>query len=485
MFRAQHQPLVTPPRRAARRVGKGMALGIGLLCAGLAVSAMARDPSGSDLEALKYYYTQNNQTAVDAELRRLKIQFPDWTPPVDLSTLVNRADDLGVDQLYALVAAGQYSDAEDKIAQTRAAHPDWQVPTDLIALLNIGRAQASFDSAIRSSDVTGAERVANAAPELISCDRVNNVWLLGQGRAAQGDIDYATRLFTRVVQTCTNFDEVKATIQKTQVLGATDVASAMIETALNRFPGRSIEINQLRPVTVLSGAAPADQAPTAPVLTTAPPPAAEPAPTAAQAPTQAPTQTKTAAAPVAKPKPSTKPPATRTSANLDAATQPRSGTTDCARATGSAALGWCAYDANRPLEALTYFQSAERGGNAAATRDARFGQALSYLKLGMTENAAAVAAATPLTDQQRRDVESIILDQRAVAAFKAHRFQKAIDYIDAYEQVARYERRDLAILRAFALMELGNTVAAHEAFARLDAQLSTPETRKGLRDSAK
>ncbi|NBO21580.1 MAG: hypothetical protein EBU97_06585, partial [Rhodobacteraceae bacterium] len=136
-------------------------------------------------------------------------------------------------------------------------------------------------------------------------------------------------------------------------------------------------------------------------------------------------------------------------------------------------------------EALTYFQSAEQRGNASASRDARFGQALSYLKLGMTENAAAVAAATPLTDQQRRDVESIILDQRAVAAFKSHKFQKAIEYINAYEQVARYQRRDLAILRAFALMEIGKTVAAHEEFARLDAQLSTPETRKGLSDSAK
>ena len=40
--------------------------------------------------------------------------------------------------------------------------------------------------------------------------------------------------------------------------------------------------------------------------------------------------------------------------------------------------------------------------------------ALSYLKRSMTEEASRVAAATDFTESQRKDVESIILDQRGI-----------------------------------------------------------------------
>ena len=50
--------------------------------------ALAQDvPDSSDLRALRYYIDQNETAAIAAELRRLQIAFPGWTPPDDLSTL--------------------------------------------------------------------------------------------------------------------------------------------------------------------------------------------------------------------------------------------------------------------------------------------------------------------------------------------------------------------------------------------------------------
>ncbi|WP_299505109.1 hypothetical protein [Cypionkella sp.] len=153
-------------------------------------------------------------------------------------------------------------------------------------------------------------------------------------------------------------------------------------------------------------------------------------------------------------------------------------------ASRQAERGWCAYNLDRPMDALSAFQSAEPRLTGAARRDARFGMALSYLKLNMSEEAARIAASTNLTRQQRVDVESIILNQRGVLAYKKKQYRKAIGYFDALEQVSGHLRRDLAILRGYAYLNNGNISKAQEQFQRLHDQLATPETRQALAAAA-
>jgi tetratricopeptide (TPR) repeat protein len=136
------------------------------------------------------------------------------------------------------------------------------------------------------------------------------------------------------------------------------------------------------------------------------------------------------------------------------------------------------------MEALAAFGSAEARLSGAQRRDARFGMALSYLKLNMTEEASRLAATTDLTRQQRIDTESIILNQRGVVAYQQGRYRKAIGYFDALEQVSGRLRRDLALLRGYAYLNSGNRTRAQEIFLDLHNQLATTESRRAMEAAA-
>jgi cellulose synthase operon protein C len=154
------------------------------------------------------------------------------------------------------------------------------------------------------------------------------------------------------------------------------------------------------------------------------------------------------------------------------------------KATSAARLaerGWCAYNLDRPMDALAAFKSAEPRLSGTQRRDVRFGMALSYLKMDMTEEASRIAASTQLTRQQRVDTESIILNQRGVRAYKKKQYRKAIGYFDALEQISGHLRRDLAILRGYAYLNGGNVTKARSEFQALHDQLATPETRAALK----
>jgi outer membrane protein assembly factor BamD (BamD/ComL family) len=133
------------------------------------------------------------------------------------------------------------------------------------------------------------------------------------------------------------------------------------------------------------------------------------------------------------------------------------------------------------MDAMADFKTVLAGRpNAQQRRDAQYGLALVYLKLGMSEPAAQLAATADFDHRQRLDIERQILDQRGVAAYKQRRFRDAIRYFDAIEQVTGSIRRDLAILRAYAYLNAGNQPRALAEFRRLNAELSTTETRRGL-----
>ncbi|MCB1362397.1 MAG: hypothetical protein KDJ96_15610, partial [Rhodobacteraceae bacterium] len=144
---------------------------------------------------------------------------------------------------------------------------------------------------------------------------------------------------------------------------------------------------------------------------------------------------------------------------------------------------WCAYNLDRAGEALAGFTAASQSGAAlggTVPRDARFGMILAYLNMNMTEEGARLAAATDLTRQQRQEVESTILDQRAVRSYHQRDYAQTIAYLNALEQLNGNLRRDLSMLRGYAYLNNDQSAQALTEFQRLDAQLSTPETRAAL-----
>ncbi|MDB5666443.1 hypothetical protein [Cypionkella sp.] len=436
------------------------------------VAQAATAPSAGDLQALNFYIQQNDTASIEAELRRLRVKFPGWVPPTDLAKLKVTQPSVEVDTIYRQIAAGQLAEARATIATTQAAHPDWVPASDMIKLLETAEGQLKLDAALDAGNASQALDIANNTDGLLRCDRVNNAWRIAKAQEAQQATAAAVGTYSAIVGACTSFPDISATLEKADTVTTNAELDGLFATAIARFPEKASDLTALQTRLMLGrGAAPAK---------------ISIAPDAKKRPEVRPVQRPTAAQPeVAEKAPM------RSEKAAPQTAAPAQGGSGCRSLGGGgnsaprqAERGWCAYNLDRPMDALSAFQSAEPRLTGAARRDARFGMALSYLKLNMSEEAARIAASTNLTRQQRVDVESIILNQRGVLAYKKKQYRKAIGYFDALEQVSGHLRRDLAILRGYAYLNNGNISKAQEQFQRLHDQLATPETRQALAAAA-
>lgn len=456
-----------------------------------AVQAGADPISDRDLAAIRFYLAEGDNRSVQAELRRLRLQFPDWTPPEDLAQLLVTAPSQEIDQVFRRIARGETAEARALLAETRARFPQWEPPAEMMALLDTAEAQAAFDRAVAGAEARAAIDIARRTPQLLACDRINNAWQLAEMYLALPDPANAMATFRGIVASCNDRDELTATLEKANDIATEEELAALVETLRERQPqAESLWLSVEARLRAGRGLAPRVEG--APVTAQVPPDdrPATPAPAPA-APAPAPAAQAPGAAPPAAP-------AAGAPAGLPAGGDGRLGQVRAAAARGawaeclrlsenarSAAVvyerAWCAYNADRPLEALNGFRIAARAGlGATVTRDAHYGMLLAMLASNMTEDAARLAARVDLTRQQRVDVEGIIIDQRGVRAYRMGRFREAIAFFDAHEALTGALRRDLALLRGYAYLNLGNIPAARAEFERLHRQLATRETREAL-----
>lgn len=498
--------------------GATAAAAIGLALLSAAGPAAAQDqPTQGDLRALIYYVESGDETAVQAELRRLRGLYPSWTPPEDLSKLAATSGAPDLQPVYRMIEARNTAGARQAVQDLQAKFPEWAPPPDLLRAVTLGEAQNNFDAALAKGDFAGAVAVGQSSPTLMRCDRINNPWRLAEGQAATGDRTTAIGVFRDLVASCNDFQLVVASIEKTRAIATDDQLISVIDVARGRFPSYTTRLDALQArLTGQQAGAPAVAAATPDATATPAPVAVAPAAKATALPRPAPAASAPVemvqAAPVvrAQPAPSREAlvsPGAGTSVRGPVSrlgTLPASGdgrlaaVRAAARSDNFAACaansarprsldvayerGWCVYNLDRPLEALALFSAAAQSGKLGGemSRDAAYGMALSYLKRSMTEEASRVAAATDFTESQRKDVESIILDQRGVRSYQLKEYRKSIAFFDGIESLTGTLRRDLAIMRAYAYLNVGNRVEARKQFEYLNSQLSTEETRDGL-----
>jgi len=496
-------PLLAIPRaQPAQRVRwrpliTALAVVLGM---GLALPAMAQVPGTEDLRALLYYLDHNDQRSVQAEMRRLRAQFPGWTPPGDLEQLRAQgqapsatADVAGI---WARIERGDYPGARALIDQTRQNVPSWSPDAEMLRVLELNESQQAFDAAVARGDHTAAIAAARRSPGLMRCDRINNAWQLAEMYHVVGQRETAVATYRGVLSSCTRPAEVVPTLEKANEIATLEQLSALFQTARSTAPGNAQTLDPLEARLRAGRGAPAGGATAA----TATPRASAPAAPAAASP--AAPAAPVSAAPVSSAPPAAVPPGalgslalrgdariSRTRALKEAgdwgsclaqSANPRSLELLYERA-------WCAYNLDRTGEALAAFAAVARNGGglgAGVARDASFGLTLAYLAHNMTEEAARVAASTNLERGQRVEVETIILDQRGVRAYHLGEYEQSIAYLDALETLTGTLRRDLAMLRAYAHMNLRNLETAREQFARLHSQLATAETRDALQSLA-
>lgn len=458
-------------------------------------------PSQQDLRALIYYLQHDDQAAAKAELGRLRGLFPDWTPPQDLSQLVAATGGPNVQEIYGRLAANDIDGAREALRTAQAQFPDWTPPLDLLQAFKLAESQQKFDSALTQRRADEAAALGAATPELMACDRINNPWRLAALQASLGDRAASLGILRGLVSTCTDFRLVVTSIEKARAVASDDDLIAVIGIARGRFTAQGPALDALQQRLTGRAIAPAPVAGGGAAATNTAP-AAGTANNSSNAPAPATTPAKTppaAAATLAAPTRQTGPagelsvlarlPAQGDGrlASVRAAAKADQFADCAARSVNPRSLAvayeraWCVYNLDRPLESLALFSAAANGRlGVLITRDARYGMALSYLKRNMPEEASRIAATTDLTPDQRHDVETNILDQRGVFAYRAHDYARAIAYFNAYEQLTGTLRRDLAVLRAYAYLSSGDATTARQLFLALNRELSTDETRAGL-----
>lgn len=448
--------------------------------------SFAQTASYDDLRALRYYLTQNDSAAAQAELRRLRAAFPDWRPPADLNeVLAPPQTQAGVDEaeIWRRIELKDFAAARRLIDDGRSRVAGWTPPSDMLRVLETNEGQSQFDAAVSSRDAGQAIAVARRSPQIMTCERINNAWLLADMYVLAGQTQSAVTTYRNALQSCTGFGQMQPTLQKASAVASGSQLAELFSVARAANSGASAQLDALHAELTGGAATPQPAAQPQPQQATAP---AAPAPAAAPAPVA--------------PAPAVAAPTDIVSRNLPIQGDPRLAEVRrlkeqeqfarcLAASAGPRSLdvlyerSWCAYSHDRPTEALFGFQQAARVGDRLGPnvgRDATFGMALSYLSMNMTEQGAQVASQVNLNETQRREIETIVLDQRGVRAYRLGDFHHAISYFNALEQVQGSLRRDLAMLRAYAYLNAGQRGIAREQFERLHSQLATAETRQGL-----
>lgn len=438
--------------------------------------AFAQTASYDDLRALRYYVQQGDNAATNAELRRLRAAYPDWTPPSDLNQLLVPRATASVDEgaIWRLIERRDYAGARREIDTSRQAVAGWTPPADLLRVLETNEAQDAFDTATASRNPGDAIAIARRSPQIMSCERINNAWLLSDMYVLAGQNSAAITTYRNTVQSCTGYSQLEPTLEKASAVASRADLSSMFDVArgANRAETERLNALERRLMGGVASAAP---------QTTAAAPAA---PRAAASP-----QPVAAAAPVTT-NPSRLPVRGDSRISEVRALKEREQYARCIAASQNPRSldvlyerSWCLFSHQRPTEALVGFQAASAVGDAIGPnvgRDAHFGMSLSYLNMNMTEQGAQVASRVRLTEAQRAEVEAVVLDQRGVKTYRSGDYRQSIAYFNALEQLNGGLRRDLSILRAYALLNSGQRVEAKNEFERLHAQLATAETRQGL-----
>ncbi|MFB9950130.1 tetratricopeptide repeat protein [Rhizobium puerariae] len=144
------------------------------------------------------------------------------------------------------------------------------------------------------------------------------------------------------------------------------------------------------------------------------------------------------------------------------------------------ARGWCLMDINRPLEAARSFEAAYASTSADIRSDAAYGKSLAYLRAGLTDKASVAAADAGQTNKRAVELQTAILADRAVNAFRLGRYREALLALDQRAQIAP-EQTDLMALRGYAHLSLGRTGDARRIFQAL-ADMGDKAGLRGLAD---
>ena len=174
--------------------------------------AVSNNETVVDESALRYYASLHNFARADAEIKRLKALHPNWTPPTNIySTAGAGADE---QPFWDLLAADRIEELKAGIALKERSTPGWKPSRDLsnkIARKIAIEALVKKSQAKKSTEVLA---VADADPSILHCAYVDADW-----RVADAFIDIGLpirgfEIYHAIIATCPDHDERLATVRK-------------------------------------------------------------------------------------------------------------------------------------------------------------------------------------------------------------------------------------------------------------------------------
>jgi hypothetical protein len=177
-----------------------------------AVKATKPDDKGPELNALRYYAHSRDLNRVAAEIRRIKLDYPNWNPPEDLYS--DEKPKVDEQPLWDLYLKKDYVGIEAKMAEMKAANPAWIPTHDFTDKYLHAKASATI---IAMSDDKRWNEVVEAATSqegMVNCNEIDLAWRVAEGFARTGDEAKATEIYGFILNSCANSPARIGTVQK-------------------------------------------------------------------------------------------------------------------------------------------------------------------------------------------------------------------------------------------------------------------------------
>ncbi|MFO1148298.1 MAG: hypothetical protein U1E62_07970 [Alsobacter sp.] len=192
-------------------------------------------PDSADLSALRYYASQGDTARLSAEIRNLRLLYPNWEPPEDLYETGGSTRD--EQPLWDLFAAGRLDEVQDSIAAAQAEQPDWRPSAEF---------QRKYAAALARRDLVRASdagqwgvvlSVAEARGDLLVCGDVDVLWRVAEALARSDDAERALDAYRYILTTCKLGPERLATVQKAATLLPSPMVATLISLGRRKADG--------------------------------------------------------------------------------------------------------------------------------------------------------------------------------------------------------------------------------------------------------
>ncbi|UHS64032.1 tetratricopeptide repeat protein [Agrobacterium vaccinii] len=191
------------------------------------VAPAASQPVVVDESALRYFASQGDTARLQAEIARLKVLYPSWTPPADPLAVPEQGDPQ-LETMWQLYANGRYAEVRKAIADRQVADPGWQPPSNLTDMLKLAEARQRL---VNSSDLKQYNAVVETAasnPELLTCSEVDVLWRLAEAFARTDKPERAQDAYNYVLSNCDGASDRLATVQKASALLPVDMMDNLL-----------------------------------------------------------------------------------------------------------------------------------------------------------------------------------------------------------------------------------------------------------------